>query len=301
MESNNKDAAVVTNPDDVPVKINGEYVMYYGQSEANNGTFIAYSTDMVHWTAGTPINLDYPNSYYPYEICVAVTDYQTTAGGPTIPNIDLFVAGTLNGTGHWFYAISELEMSSANPGQVVDQMSDAVLSPAEPYEETGQTQLAVFMNSITFYNGQWWMYYGAGDDDVALANAQPDRPLRRRRPARHSRRASKPVSLYRIGSIPSTRILPVGAFRVSRASAAVSLAQRPACVKSPRGMVLPRSCIRVRPPASPPTTRIRRSLIFPTRPLLSTRTCISFTPFIRRHPPKIQLSPGPIVPVSPWI
>ena len=28
------------------------------------------------------------------------------------------------------------------------------------------------MNNIIFYRGRWWMYYGAGDSVVALANAR---------------------------------------------------------------------------------------------------------------------------------
>ena len=174
VEFQTKDAAVVTDPNDVPVQIDGKYVMYYGQS-SGTGTFIAYSTDFIHWTTGTSVSLGYPSVFYPFEICVAVTDYQTISGGPTNNNIDLFAAGTLNGEGAWFYAISEVEFSGTNPSQVLHQLSDAVLSPAEPYELNGQTPKTVWMNSISFYNGQWWMYYGGGDRVTGLATA-PLRP-----------------------------------------------------------------------------------------------------------------------------
>jgi predicted GH43/DUF377 family glycosyl hydrolase len=172
VEPNDKDAAVVTNGSDVPVLINGKYVMYYGQN--GNGTFIAYSTDMIHWSAGTPVNLDFPSDYTPWELCVAVTDYPTIAGQPDNTGILLFDAGTLMSHGRWYYAISEVDFSGTSLTQETGQLTDTVLSPSEPYEINGQTPRTLFMNSITYYNGQWYMYYGGGDSVIGLATA----PLR---------------------------------------------------------------------------------------------------------------------------
>jgi predicted GH43/DUF377 family glycosyl hydrolase len=178
----NKDAAVVTDPGGTPVKINGEYVMYFGQS--GTGTDIAYSDDMLTWHAkgattpmtASPLDLDYPGGWQPYELCVAVTDYPTVAGGPVNHNIVLFTAGTLMANSRWFYAISEEEFSRQEPTQMLHQLSDAVLTPTPdvPYEWNGQTPKTVWMNSILFHDGTWRMYYGAGDTVTALATA----PLR---------------------------------------------------------------------------------------------------------------------------
>lgn len=172
VEQNNKDAAIVANPQGVPVKIDGRYVMYYGQS--GNGTYIAYSTDMVNWTQGVPVNLDLPDNYAPYEMCVTVTDYQTVRGAPVNHDIDMFIAGTLMANGQWYYAISELRFSRSDLTKETDQLTYPILQPQASYELEGQTPHTVFMNTIIFHNGQWWMYYGAGDTVVALANA----PLR---------------------------------------------------------------------------------------------------------------------------
>jgi predicted GH43/DUF377 family glycosyl hydrolase len=166
-----KNAAVIAAPDSTPVKINGHYLMYYGET---GNVHLAQSSDMVHWSTAGTVNLNFPQSYNPYEVCVAVTDYQTTAGGPPQHNIDLFVAGQLMGQGRWFYAISEVQMSRANPAQELAQLPDAVLAPQAPYEIYGYTPHTVFMNTILFSGNQWWMYYGAGDSVVALATA----PLR---------------------------------------------------------------------------------------------------------------------------
>lgn len=165
----NKDAAVVANPQGMPVKINGVYMMYYGQSSP--GTFLAKSPDLTHWTTVGPVNMHFPQSYSPFELCVAVTGYPTTAKGPINHNIDLFVAGELMGQDHWFYGVSETEFSGTDPAQELAQMQTAVLSPQAPYEVYGYTPHTVFMNTILFYENHWWLYYGAGDTVSALATA----------------------------------------------------------------------------------------------------------------------------------
>jgi predicted GH43/DUF377 family glycosyl hydrolase len=175
----NYDPAVVTDGNDTPVLMNTQYgpryVMYYGDADPAKGRFIAYSTDMLHWTNITPFNMDFPSDYSPWEICVTVTNYQTVANGPVNNNILMFVAGTLMAHGRWYYGISEVEFSASDPTQQLGQLTEASLSPAEPYELNGRTANTVFMNSILFHNGQWYMYYGAADTVIALATA-PLRP-----------------------------------------------------------------------------------------------------------------------------
>lgn len=182
----NKDAAVVTDANGSPMKIDGEYVMYFGQGDT--GTDIAYSSDMITWhakdsaTAQTadPLDVDYPKGWQPYEVSVAVSDYQTVAGRPANHNIVVFTAGTLMANGRWYYAISEEEFSGQDPTQVLHQLSDAVLTPTPDvsYEWNGQTPKTVWMNSIFFHNGTWMMYYGAGDTVTALATAGLRQPQR---------------------------------------------------------------------------------------------------------------------------
>ena len=178
--SGTKNGAVVVDPQDHPVKINNQYLMYYGENSGG----VAYSTDLIHWTKGPAVNL--PSSYHPWEFCVAVINYQSVQGGLVNPNILVFEAGKLmsgtRGDKGWYYGISEAEYSSTNPAQQLGQLNDAVLSPGPSYEQTGFTNDTVFMNSISFSNGQWLMYYGAADHVTALATA----PLRSPNPSRFS-------------------------------------------------------------------------------------------------------------------
>jgi predicted GH43/DUF377 family glycosyl hydrolase len=166
-----KDAAVVADPQGEPVKIGGHYLMYYGQA---SGTYLAESSDLEHWSTVGEVNVHFPASYAPYEFCVAVTGYRTTARGPVHHDIDLFVAGQLMGHRSWYYAISEIEFSPAGLLSDTAQLRIPVLFPQAPYEVYGYTPHTVFTNDIIFYRGRWWMYYGAGDSVVALATA----PLR---------------------------------------------------------------------------------------------------------------------------
>jgi predicted GH43/DUF377 family glycosyl hydrolase len=167
-----KNGAVLTDPSGTPVKINGQYVMYYG--EHDEGAWIAYSTDMIHWTNPTAVNMNFPASYSPWEVCVVVTNYQTLQAGPINNNVLMFVAGTLMAQGRWYYAISEVEFSGTNLTQQLAQLPFAVIAPTAPYELTGQTNNTVYMNTIGFHNGNWYLYYGAADHVTALATA----PLR---------------------------------------------------------------------------------------------------------------------------
>jgi len=166
---NTKDAAVVADPNGSPVQIGGHYVMYYGQT---GGTYLAESTDLAHWQTLGPVNTRLPANYGPDELCVAVTDYRTTANGGTQTGIDLFVAGNLMGHGRWYYAISEIDFNRDHPQIASALLGTPVLFPQAPYEIFGNTPNTVFMNNIIFYRGQWWMYYGGGDSVVGLAQAK---------------------------------------------------------------------------------------------------------------------------------
>lgn len=176
-----KNAAVLTDPTGQPVLINGKYVMYYGGEsggtscvQAGCGSYLAYSTDLITWSGNTPVNFNFPTSFIPWEVCVALTNYPTIQGQSVRQNIVIFVAGTLMANGRWYYGLSETEFAHDNLTQQLGQLTDAVLSPSAPYELSGHTPRTVFMNSIFFANGQWWMYYGGADSVIALATA----PLR---------------------------------------------------------------------------------------------------------------------------
>ncbi len=158
-----KNGAVVCDPNGTPVKINGKYAMFIGNAKYG----VCYSDDLVTWGPVTWFDMKFPPNWVtPFEPCVAVADH--SPGRPD--DVVLFIAGTLNGKGRWFYAISEVLFSKADLTKKVDQLDDCIMKPAEPYE-SGQYKNCLWMNCIIQHNKQWMMYYGAGDRNVGLATA----------------------------------------------------------------------------------------------------------------------------------
>ncbi len=163
IEPKTKNAAMICDPNGTPAKINGRFAMFIGNSKVG----VCYSDDLVTWGPITDIDLKLPPGWVkPYEPCVAVTNFS-----PAFPeDIVLFIAGTLNGKGRWFYGISEVLFSQADLTHKVDQLGDCILKAQEPYE-SGQQKNSLWMNCIIRHDGQWLLYYAAGDRNVALATA----------------------------------------------------------------------------------------------------------------------------------
>ena len=163
IESGTKNGAIVRDPFGTPLKINGKFVMYTGNSRLG----VCWSDDLIHWGPITWIDPQFPDGWVaPYEPCVAVADYSRQQPD----NIVVFVAGTLNGKGKWYYAISELLFSKSSLTHKVSQLDDCIMKPTESYE-SGTFPNCIWMNSIVLHDGQWWMHYGAGDRNVGLATA----------------------------------------------------------------------------------------------------------------------------------
>ena len=160
-----KNAAMICDPNGTPVKINGKFAMFVGCLG------ISYSDDLLTWTQPQKIDPKLPKGWGgPWEPCIAVTNFSRT----NPDNVVLFIAGTLNGKHKWFYAISEMLFSKADLTKKVDQLDDCIMKPQEPYE-SGQNKNCLWMNCIIEREGQWMMYYGAGDRYVALATAPAGR------------------------------------------------------------------------------------------------------------------------------
>ncbi len=158
-----KNGAMVIDPNGTPVQINGKYAMFVG----NSGFGVCYSDDLLTWSPVTKIDMMLPPNWVkPYEPCIAVANYSSAKPD----DIVLFIAGTLNGKGKWFYAISETLFSKQDLTKKVDQLDDCIMKAREPYE-SGTFHNCLWMNCIIQHEGEWMMYYGAGDRNVGLATA----------------------------------------------------------------------------------------------------------------------------------
>jgi predicted GH43/DUF377 family glycosyl hydrolase len=158
-----KNGALICDPQGIPVKIDGKFAMFTG----NGNCGVCYSDNLTNWSPIAWFNMHFPKGWVgPWEPCVAVADYSST----NPQNIVLFIAGTLNGKGKWYYAISEALFSKTDLTKKVDQLNDCIFQPRERYE-SGTFTNCLWMNSILLHDNQWWMHYGAGDRNIGLATA----------------------------------------------------------------------------------------------------------------------------------
>ena len=160
-----RNPAVVQNPDNNAVKINGKFVMYL-----NNG-LIAYSKDLIHWEPRNVKNL-WPGG----EGCCAVTDYSQKHKDKIV----LFTGG--HHTGH-FYAIGEVLFSKENPEEPIEWLPRPILyaEPEYPWEDglsaspphvpVSYWRDTIFFTGMTRFNDKWYIYYGGSEYYTCLATA----------------------------------------------------------------------------------------------------------------------------------
>lgn len=162
IQSGTKNGCLLCDAHNTPIKVNGKYVLYVGDQKFG----VCYSDDLIHWSPITWIDLGLDKGWVrPYEPCYALTNLPGRE-----EDIVLFIAGRLNGQGKWYYAISEVLFKQSDTQRAVDRLHDCIFTPAEKYE-SGEFKDCLWMNGITEHNGQWWMYYGAGDRNIGLATA----------------------------------------------------------------------------------------------------------------------------------
>ena len=161
-----KNPAVLVDPSNHPVKINGKFVMY---SSVDAEPYISYSDDLIHWDLKKLDNVKFPENFRPWEFCTALTHYE-----PTNKNILVFIGGRLGGgpnSEKWHYALGQTLFNKEDPEELVDYMKEPFLIPHEPYELKGFINYTLFFETILKHDGKWWIWYGGADHVTCLATA----------------------------------------------------------------------------------------------------------------------------------
>lgn len=161
-----KSAAIVTDPQGNAVKINGKYILYTNDR-------ISFSEDFIHWETELFDAVGFTGSLN--EVCVALTDYRH----PGKDDILLFFAGNFSKIQEkdYFYAVGEACFSRENPKVCKDYLTDPVITAELPFEKTADRLACVpesvkgtiFLDSVFFYEGNWYAYYGCSDQYVGLS------------------------------------------------------------------------------------------------------------------------------------
>ncbi|WFO75059.1 family 43 glycosylhydrolase [Desulfurococcaceae archaeon MEX13E-LK6-19] len=144
----------------LPVKINGKYVMYFGDSNI----WIAYSDDMVHWVTSRDWVVLRPRPGY--------FDSKLVEPGPPPILTDegillIYNAADENNR----YSVGWVLFSKDDPTKVIARSEKPILEPEFEWEIYGQVPNVVFATSLVMVNDRLYLYYGAADTYVGLAVA----------------------------------------------------------------------------------------------------------------------------------
>lgn len=154
-------------------KINGKYLMYWGEENV----YMATSTDLIHWdplidSIGDLVKLISPRKGY--------FDSKLTECGPpaimTKNGIVLMYNGknsndrnadstyVLNS-----YCAGQVLFDKRNPSKVLDRLSHPFLKPEASFEKSGQyPEGTVFIEGLVLKDKKWFLYYGCADSKVGV-------------------------------------------------------------------------------------------------------------------------------------
>lgn len=179
-----KSASIVTklvNDKQIIAKINGKYWMYWGELHV----YAATSTNLVDWQPlvnddGSLKELMSPRKGY--------FDSELTECGPpailTNKGIVLLYNGK-NKSGNEgdkrfnenSYCAGQALFQKDDPTKFITRLDVPFLRPREAFEKSGQyVNGTVFIQGMTYFKKQWFLYYGCADSRVAVAVFNPSKP-----------------------------------------------------------------------------------------------------------------------------
>jgi beta-1,2-mannosidase len=148
----------------VPEKINGKYLMYFGEGQI----FLATSEDGLHWKHDPQPVVKRREGYF---------DMLLAEPGPTCfvdkEGIHLLYNGDAPPDG---YAVGEVVFDRNDPRKIVRRSESPFLKPTKDYEITGQVGNVLFAEGLAFHRGKAFLYYGAADGKIAVAAADLAKP-----------------------------------------------------------------------------------------------------------------------------
>ena len=166
----------------VAARINGQYYMYWGAITLR----LAVSSDLLHWTrvrdaAGEDIRVLEPrDEQYRY------TDNMEVEAGPAAVLTEAGIVVLYNGVhnalppveraftaegprrGNTWVGVQAL-FDKNDPTKLVERADTPFLQPEKEYELSGQIAKVTFIEGLVPFQGQWFLYYGTADSNIAVA------------------------------------------------------------------------------------------------------------------------------------
>lgn len=153
-------------------QINGFYWMYFGDTNL----FLAKSPDLISWTILKEANGDWQKILIPR---AGMFDSRLVEAGPPAMitsagilllynGMNLDVGGAIelpSGT----YSAGQALFDRGDPARLIDRSNKPFLVPDQAYEMTGQVNNVCFIEGLSYFNNQWFLFYGTADSKIAVA------------------------------------------------------------------------------------------------------------------------------------
>lgn len=176
-----KSASVVTRLVDgrqVVVKVNGKYMMYWGEQFIN----LATSDDMIHWSPMLDEQGEIRKLVLPRE---GRFDSSLTECGPPAIMTEQGIIVMYNGRNATdskcdprytpgAYCAGQVMFSLDDPTKVIHRLDEPFYVPEADFEKSGQYPAGtVFIEGLVYHRDKWLLYYGCADSRVAVAVMDP--------------------------------------------------------------------------------------------------------------------------------
>lgn len=169
----------IKNGEQILVKINGKYFMYWGE----HWVAAATSDDLINWTPILDKNGDLLKIVKPRQ---GYFDSALTECGPPAILTDKGIVLLYNGKNHnddskrdkrftaGAYSAGQILFDSKDPLKVLERLNVPFFRPMEDFEKSGQyVDGTVFIEGLVFFKEKWFLYYGCADSKVSVAIYDP--------------------------------------------------------------------------------------------------------------------------------
>ena len=147
-----------------PFKVRGRYLMFFlGERRPwHTAIGLAYSEDLLHWEEPTDNIVLAPRAGH--------FDSMGVEPGPPPVWTENGILLIYNGWDrHRVHCVGAALLDPEDPRRVVARTPSPFLRPTEAWEQRGQTPNVVFATGLVCRPSRWWLYYGAADRVVGLA------------------------------------------------------------------------------------------------------------------------------------
>ena len=178
-----KSASIITtlkNDQLVITKINGQYLMYWGEHQVCAAT----SDDLINWNPVLNENGELKSLIAPRD---GYFDSALTECGPPAVLTNKGILLLYNGKNSkgsnrdenytaGVYSAGQVLFSTENPYEAIARLDQPFFKPSVDFEKSGQyVDGTVFIEGLVYFKQKWFLYYGCADSKVGVAIYNPQK------------------------------------------------------------------------------------------------------------------------------